>query len=190
MTAPTPRIEVPDIADCEAVLDRWVALAEEQRDRGSSIAAAPNREAMHATLLEKIATGDLFVARAGEDGAGTESVTAATGPDRTGSADGTGVIRGFVTMERVRGRYVETAERGRVGNLYVDPAHRGRGIGTRLLDAAEARLVDAGAEVIGLEALAENQAAREFYRERGYAPHRVEYRRRIETDRSAPGADS
>lgn len=181
MSDPGPRIETPAVAECEAVLDCWVALAREQRERGSTIAADPNREAMHATLLEKIATGDLLVARPahGKTDGGTDE------PD-----DPPDAIRGFVTFEVVRGRYAETADRGRIGNLWVAPEHRGHGIGTHLLAAAEDRLADAGVEVVGLEALAENDAAREFYRDRGYGPHRVEYRRRIETDRPDPTADS
>jgi ribosomal protein S18 acetylase RimI-like enzyme len=181
VSPPDLRIETPDVTECEAVLDCWVALAEEQRDRGSTIGAEPNREAMHATLLRKIATGDLLVARPA-DAAGADAADHASA-----LADD---IRGFVTFEVVRGRYAETANRGRIGNLWVAPDHRGQGIGTRLLEAAEDRLADAGVAVVGLEALADNDAARAFYRDRGYDPHRVEYRRRTETDRPAPDADS
>jgi ribosomal protein S18 acetylase RimI-like enzyme len=178
VTDPDLWIVVPDVAACEAVLDCWVALANEQRELGSTIAGEPNRDAMHATLLEKLTTGTLLVARPGRTGDGEEGCGA------------TDDIRGFVTFELVRGQYVEPVDRGRIGNLWVAPEHRGQGIGTRLLEAAESRLADAGAETVGLEALADNDAAREFYRKRGYAPHRVEYRRRIETDRPAPAPDS
>jgi len=61
-----------------------------------------------------------------------------------------------------------------VSNLFVVPERRGEGIGSALLDAAEQALREAGAEVVALEALADNDRAREFYATHGYERHRVE----------------
>jgi predicted N-acetyltransferase YhbS len=54
-----------------------------------------------------------------------------------------------------------------VDGLYTDPHHSTRGIGSALLQFAEAVLEDRGSEFIGLEA---SPNAERFYRRRGYAP--------------------
>lgn len=50
----------------------------------------------------------------------------------------------------------------------VEPGSRRNGIGTSLLSWLETTAVTAGIELIFLEVRAENLAAREFYRQRGY----------------------
>jgi ribosomal protein S18 acetylase RimI-like enzyme len=54
-----------------------------------------------------------------------------------------------------------------------------------LLDAAETALVDRGADVLAIEAMADNDGARRLYRRRGYDPHRVQFERPVEADESA-----
>jgi ribosomal-protein-alanine N-acetyltransferase len=56
-----------------------------------------------------------------------------------------------------------------IANLAVTPERRGRGVGSRLLDAAltEARL--AGARVVHLEVRDSNEAARALYGSRGFS---------------------
>lgn len=62
-----------------------------------------------------------------------------------------------------------------VDELYLEEAHRGRGIGTRALDLgiAEARLL--GAKALHLEVETTNEPAQKLYRSRGFAP-RERYR--------------
>ncbi len=60
-----------------------------------------------------------------------------------------------------------SAGQARILNLCVDPAHRRRGIGTRLLAAAEAAL---DAEVVTLMVEDKNTGAQELYRRAGYLP--------------------
>jgi ribosomal protein S18 acetylase RimI-like enzyme len=98
-------------------------------------------------------------------------------------------ILGFVMFTLESDRLERTLTRGLVENLYVVPDRRGEGIGTRLLSVAEAELRDEGATVVALEVLADNEAAREFYRSNGYDPHRLTVEKSIESDTSSKGQE-
>lgn len=52
--------------------------------------------------------------------------------------------------------------------LCVDPVHRGAGIGTALLDAAEQRAVDRGLTAVRLSVIDRNPRAEALYRRRGF----------------------
>ena len=52
--------------------------------------------------------------------------------------------------------------------LYVDPAHRRRGLATALLDQAETWARQRGDRQIGLQVFPDNAAAMALYRQRGY----------------------
>ncbi|HEV3179105.1 MAG TPA: GNAT family N-acetyltransferase [Steroidobacteraceae bacterium] len=75
---------------------------------------------------------------------------------RTGLA-----LAGFAIM-----RYAD--EVAHLNLLAVAPAHRRRGIATLLLQWLEETALTAGTFIIGLELRAGNEAARAFYRARGY----------------------
>jgi ribosomal protein S18 acetylase RimI-like enzyme len=87
---------------------------------------------------------------------------------------------GFVMFDTERTRYEQDVSRGIIENIYVVPDHRGGGIGSALLDAAEQRLRARDIDSIALEAMAPNERARRFYRERGYDPHRVELEKSLD----------
>jgi GNAT superfamily N-acetyltransferase len=53
--------------------------------------------------------------------------------------------------------------------LYVIPERRGRGIGSRLLRAAEAVVAERGAEVIEINVDGDDTDARRFYEDHGYS---------------------
>ncbi|MBD4571117.1 GNAT family N-acetyltransferase, partial [Xanthomonas citri pv. citri] len=53
---------------------------------------------------------------------------------------------------------------------------------TALLTAAEDTLIESGAETIGLEVMADNEAAHSFYQSNGYSPHRIELEKSTEND--------
>jgi ribosomal protein S18 acetylase RimI-like enzyme len=161
----TVEIAAPETTDAEAIVECWVDLAREQRQHGSDLAAEGNREAINATVLTHIVADEAFVARSA-----------------SGDGSGEGPILGFVTFEAETGRYEETVDRGIVHNLYVRPPHRDCGIGRRLLERAEAALVDRGVEVLTLDAMAENDAARRFYERAAYECHRVTLRKALESD--------
>lgn len=74
--------------------------------------------------------------------------------------DGDGVM-GFVHTARTDGE-------GDVLRLYVDPGHRGEGIGSALLDRAVEYLFDRGAERVRAMVLAANEPGHEFYRTQGF----------------------
>ncbi|OVE86451.1 GNAT family N-acetyltransferase [Natronolimnobius baerhuensis] len=142
MTEPTIAYATSD--DLEAVTDRWVDLARGQRAYGSSIYADDNRETMSETLAAHQFTDSLLVARL------------------------EGNLVGFASFSLEQGALELETTRGMLSNLYVDPAYRGRGIGTALLEAVEAEVADRGADVLRLEVMAANEDARRFYRNHGY----------------------
>jgi GNAT superfamily N-acetyltransferase len=78
-------------------------------------------------------------------------------------------------------------KRGIVRDLYVVSGRRGEGIGSRLLDHAEATLRDRGVDVVAVEAVAGNDDAVRFYERRGYRPHRIEFEREVESDKRSGG---
>jgi ribosomal protein S18 acetylase RimI-like enzyme len=59
---------------------------------------------------------------------------------------------------------------GEIETLAVRPAHRGKGIGARLLDGLEEALAADGVEDLILGVLPGNDSARRLYERRGYRP--------------------
>ena len=162
------RIEPATTDDVGALVDAWVELAATQRRHGSHLADEANREAIRPILAYHAVEGTCLVARAapGE----------VSGPD--------GDVLGFVNFGLEEAGLSGDATRGLVHNVFVEPGFRGEGVGSALLDAAEAALAERGADVVAIEALADNEAARRLYRRRGYDLHRVQYERTTETDTS------
>ncbi|WP_227354067.1 GNAT family N-acetyltransferase [Haladaptatus salinisoli] len=150
-------VEAATSADIDRVADRWVELARGQRAHGSHLLADENRANVREAVARHVVEGSLLVAR--DEG-----------------------IVGFVMFELQSGVYEQSATRGIVQNVYVEPERRGEGIGSELLDAAESALVERGAEVLALEVLAANEDARRLYRERGYEPYRIELEKSVEND--------
>ncbi|RDI73152.1 GNAT family N-acetyltransferase [Halopelagius longus] len=144
--------------EVDAVADMWVDLAASQRTYRSHIRGPENRETIRDALARHVVTDGLRVARMDDE------------------------IVGFVMFGLERGEYVQDVTRGVVRNIYVEPAARNRGIGSELLSTAERELRDADAEVITLDVMAGNEAARRFYERHGYSPHRVEIEKRVESD--------
>ncbi|UPW00448.1 GNAT family N-acetyltransferase [Halorussus gelatinilyticus] len=161
-------IEVGTTADADAAADLWVELAEGQREYDSHLLPAENRQTLRESIAQHAVADELLVARADESDADGES------DDRE--------IVGFVTVDIESSGYEQDAVRGVVRNIYVVPARRGEGVGSALLDAAETRLAEAGADAVSLDVMAENADARRFYRRHGYAPHRVELEKSVESD--------
>lgn len=151
-------IEAADASEAEAVADLWVELAADQRRYGSHLLAEENHARIRESLVRHAVTGTLLVAC--EDGE----------------------IAGFVTFSVETGAYKQDVRRGVIENLFVAPAARDGGIGSNLLAAAETALAGRDVDVVALEAMAENDDARAFYRRHGYEPHRVEFEKRLESD--------
>jgi GNAT superfamily N-acetyltransferase len=68
-----------------------------------------------------------------------------------------------------------TGDIGEIETLAVLPAERGAGLGTRLLDAAEAHLHQAGVNDITLAVMVGNADAERFYARRGMVPIVTKY---------------
>lgn len=144
--------------DVAAVASMWVALAAEQREHGSHLLAVENQSRARDLVAQYVHAGGVAVAERGGDRVG------------------------FVMCHTETGLYETDGTRGVVDNLYVDPEHRGDGVGSRLLDWAEDALRDDGADVLAVEALWANEGARRLYERRGYAPHRVTFEQSAESD--------
>jgi len=155
-------IEAADADESEEVASLWVNLAAGQRGFGSHLLAEANRGQIREAIVRHIVSNTLVVAR--DDG-----------------------IVGFAMFTVESGGYTQDRTRGIVENLYVEPAYRDGGVGTRLLAAAETRLKERGVDTIALEVMADNEDARRFYREHGYEPHRVELEKSVESDTHSKG---
>jgi ribosomal protein S18 acetylase RimI-like enzyme len=150
-------VEPGTVDDADVVADLWVSLADEQAQYGSHVLAERNRRAIRDEAARHAATDRLFVAR--DDG-----------------------VVGFVTFGVEENSYGTDVVKGVVENLYVRPDYRNRGLGSDLLSTAERHLRDCGADVVSLQTMADNEAARRFYRRHGYGPHRVELEKPAESD--------
>ena len=60
--------------------------------------------------------------------------------------------------------------RGWVNYLAVAPGHRGKGLGRRLMEEVERRLLERGCPKLNMQVRRENTAAIAFYGRLGYAP--------------------
>jgi len=156
-------IRRPEPSEAGALADLWVALASGQQAHGSHLRAEQNRRRIRDVLARYAATDRLLVAHAS--------------PVSADAGEGAALV-GFVMFRRRTDDYEVDCERGLVENLYVVPDHRGEGIGSELLSVAEKRLQERGVETISVESMAQNRAARRFYRRHGYEPHRVEFEKR------------
>ncbi|MFB6133216.1 MAG: GNAT family N-acetyltransferase [Halanaeroarchaeum sp.] len=150
------RIEAASMNDVDPVTDQWVALVDDQRQYGSHLRGEANRNAAKSLVEQYVHADGLGVAR---------------------GSDGT--ILGFVMYHVERGMFEQDVRRGIVENVFVVPSRRSEGIGTDLMEYAEDALEAEGVDVVALSVMAENSAAREWYRENGYRPHRVTVERRL-----------
>jgi ribosomal protein S18 acetylase RimI-like enzyme len=151
-------IRTATTGETDAVVDLWVDLASDQRAHGSHLLPAANRTNIRESIAGRIVGESVLVATVDEE------------------------IVGFVMFTVRQGRYRQDVRQGSIENIYVRPGHRGRGIGSALLSAAEGRLADDGVDTVTLEMMASNEDARRFYRRHGYTDHRVELEKSVEND--------
>lgn len=96
-------------------------------------------------------------------------------PQQVGAA----VAAGLVTVAERDGAIVGVAQRGRHGDdhviykLYVDPQHRGAGLGPRLVEAV-VRQLPPGTRRLCVEHFAGNARAGAFYEREGFVVERVD----------------
>ena len=75
-----------------------------------------------------------------------------------------------------------------LATLAVLPAYRGRGIGSELMDAVEARLQELGIDDLAIGVIATNADAIGFYERRGAVPFSTQLIQRVKPNRPAPHA--
>ncbi len=160
------RVTPATVADIGTVTDLWVDLAADQRAHGSHLVTESNRDAVRESIARAIVAGEVFVARSDEQ------------------------ITGFVMISIEIGRYEQDIDRGTVDNIFVRPESRNTGVGALLLGTAERRLATADVDVVSLEAMAQNNAARRFYEDHGYRSQRVELEKPIDADEAVIGDES
>jgi ribosomal protein S18 acetylase RimI-like enzyme len=165
---PDHTVAAATMTDLDALVGLWLALASDQREKGSHLRVESNAQVVRDRLAEGIVAEAVFLAR-------TRSTGVATGGD---APDGDDPV-GFVLVSRERGSYEEDVDRGFVDALFVRPEVRGHGIGSSLLDRGERRLAAAGVDAVAIEAMASNVDARRLYRRRGYDPHRIEFEKEL-----------
>lgn len=153
---PSVTVEPGDVSVADRVAELWVALAADQRAHGSHLRAASNRELARDAVAQHAVTGGLLVARDDDE------------------------IVGFVTFSKEQGDYDVDSRRGLIHDIFVAESYRDRGVGDRLLSAAEKRLASDGIDHVSLEVLAGNDAARRFYERAGYEPFRIEMEKQLE----------
>ncbi|AUX08003.1 sporulation regulator-like protein [Halalkaliarchaeum desulfuricum] len=158
-------VEPATLSEVDLLADWWVELAAEQRAYDSHLFSEANRDLIREVIGRGVVAGTVLVARPEGDEPATEDLEEPLG---------------FVMFSMETGRYRQDVARGIVDNLYVRPEARNRGVGSQLLEAAEGTLREAGAEAVSLDAMAENEGARRFYRRHGYRPHRIEFEKRLE----------
>jgi len=150
----------PSMGAVEDLTELWVTLADSQQAHGSYLLSERNRHRIAETFGRNIALSECHVAR--DDGD----------------------IVGFVMYTIEGDTFEKSVTRGLIQNIFVVASRRGEGIGSRLLEAAEDALAEQGADVVGLDVMAANEAARSFYRDHGYDAHRINLEKRIESDTS------
>lgn len=152
--------------DVERVVELWTDLVEHGRAYGLTLRSDANRLVAREVLAAAVGDDRVLVARAGTAGEQDES------------ADGR--VVGFCSLALETGGFERDSVRGVVENLYVEPAARGEGLGSALLETAEERLAERGAGTVAVEAMVADDAVRSFYRDRGFEERRVTLAKRVE----------
>lgn len=158
-------IEPAETGEVDTIAELWVALASGQREYGSHLLTEPNRMIVRESIVRHAVSDSVLVARADDE------------------------LVGFIMFTVQSGTYEQDVTRGVIENLYVVPERRREGIGSDLVEAAHESLAVREIDAIGLEVMAGNEEAREFYRHLGYKSHRVELERPVENDTHSKGGE-
>ncbi len=92
--------------------------------------------------------------------------------------DGTAI--GFLTLRHGERPSRERSRYARIVDLYVEPAHRGRGHGSEAVASARRLAAEGGADYLTVSCEWDNGDARRFYRENGFAEKQVTFAQRID----------
>ena len=83
-----------------------------------------------------------------------------------------GEVAGFIIADRFRPRRASRSV-GKIITIDVAPDTQHSGVGTLLMNAAEAGLKEAGCDYVSLEVAVDNEAALRFYKKHGYSVLKV-----------------
>ena len=95
--------------------------------------------------------------------------------ERGGEAIGCGLVR-----KKASPIYVDPPFHAYVGLIYVEPAHRGKGVSELIISTLTDWARENGLTEIRLEVYPANAAAVRAYEKAGFAPYMLEMRRRID----------
>lgn len=83
-----------------------------------------------------------------------------------------GAVKGFIIADRFRPRRSQQCM-GQIITIDVLAEARRTGLGSRLLNAAEEKMIEAGCTYVSLETAVDNLAALKFYKKHGYTTLKV-----------------
>lgn len=83
-----------------------------------------------------------------------------------------GLVKGFIVADRFRPRRSQQCM-GQIITIDVLPEARRTGLGSKLLSAAEEKLVESGCTYVSLETAVDNFPALKFYKKHGYTALKV-----------------
>lgn len=143
------------VADLDALVERWHALAEEME-------AYDELNALADVDIDELAESG-FRAHLDDDEV-TEYLIVHDGE-----------TIGFLTLRENEHPSREYARSLRIVNLAIDEEYRNRGHGTAVVERVEELARERGCDHLKVSCEWENGGARRFYRETGFRPKQVEY---------------
>lgn len=99
-------------------------------------------------------------------------------------AENDGTLVGYISARIERSSEIDTetkypAKQGYIEGLFVDEAHRGKGISSRLMEHAEKYFRKNGCDFSSVACVAVNEAARKFYAKQGYAEQYIDLLKKL-----------
>lgn len=89
--------------------------------------------------------------------------------------DGQVVASGYARLEAAK-PYLRHLRHAYLGFMYVEPAHRGRGVNGQVMEALRQWAAERGVSELRLEVYAANHTAQQAYEKMGFRPHMLEMR--------------
>ena len=140
-----------EVADAEIVKSFWLNLAREMFEiEGRIVPSVENAEVWTSYLLKRVEQGRVEALIARKNG---EPV-------------------GFINWSYPTSWFQTSTREAHIEDLYVKPAYRRRGLGTRLMEEAMKRIREKGVGNVEVSVLSDNVKAVRFYEKFGLKVHR------------------
>lgn len=88
---------------------------------------------------------------------------------------------GYARIERSK-PYLKHSNHAYLGFMYVEPAHRGKGVNKLIIEALEQWIILQGIKEIRLDVYYENEAALKAYRKIGFTKHMIQMRKGLDDE--------